>query len=179
MKIREFVENAKDKFIGNVEEMVLVNKYIPVQKKRILARDILDRCVDDADGFIVVDKFDKEIYFTVAALSEYTCLEFSNDYDTILEEYDALCSAGYLDMLIEMIGLDFYRFEEVFRKEKDAILSRNSVEAQVAKVANSLVEAIDGLAEKLNGAIGDFDVSKIIPEGTNVTQIMDLFNKYK
>lgn len=172
MKINEFIEknfNTQEEF-----EAILARKYIPIQEKRMIARDILDRCIDDTDGFITFDEIDKSIYFVTHALSAYYDLEFSSDYEELVIEYDALCECKYknehpmLEVLTILIGDDLKKLKKVVDKEQTAILSRNSVEAQVAKVANSLAEAIN-----------NFDVSKIIPAGTDLNKMMETLNKLK
>ena len=168
MKINEFLSNVNDKNVSKIEEMVVVRKYVPIQEKRMVARDILDKCVDDVYGHIVVDEVDVSILFKVAQIKAYTCLEFSEDYDEMIEEYDALCKDKWFYFFDELIGKDVTEFRVVMEREKDAMLSVNSIEAQVAKVAYSLVEAIN-----------NFDASKIIPEGTDLNQIMETLNKLK
>ena len=180
MKIKEFIKNTNiNEVTLSTDENIVSSKYIPVEKKRAIARDILDRCIDDMNGFVTVNEIDREIYFTVSALEGYTVLEFSSDYASIVEEYDALYESGWLDVIPDLIGKDIKTLIEVLDHEEKTLLSRNSIEAQVANVANSLVRAIDGLSEKLEGVVGDFDMKKFIPEGTDVTELLDFISKLK
>lgn len=171
MKIREFIEkdfNTQEEF-----ETILVRKYIPIQEKRMIARDILDRCIDDTDGFITFDEIDKGIYCVTQALSAYCDLEFNSDYEALISEYDALCEYKYkneypvLDVFTILIGDDLKKLKKVIDKEQDAILKRNCIEAQVAKVANALVSTVDEL-----------DVNKIVPDGTNMLEILEMLKKF-
>lgn len=177
MKINEFIENSNGKSGNELEAMVLVRNYVPIQEKRMICRDVLDRCVDDSDGYVTIDHFDKTIYFTTAILKAYTNIEFSEDYNSCIEEYDALCKDNWIKVLFVMIGDDIKRFEKVFKNEKSAMLERNSVEAQVAKVVNGLVGAIDALSGKLESSLDGANFN--LPEGVDFTELMDLFKKYK
>ena len=179
MKINEFIEKANGKTATGIDEMVITRKYVPIQEKRMIARDVLDRCVDDTDGFITIEQFDKDIYFTIASISAYTNLEFSTDYETLIEEYDALAKDSWFVILPELVGGDITVLWETLVDEEKMLLSRNSIEAQVAKVVDGLLNAIDRISTKFENSIGDIDISKVIPEGTNLNEIMSMLNKLK
>lgn len=180
MKINEFFDNIKKcNSIEEMEEMSVVRKYIPIQEKRMIARDILDRCVNDIDGFIVIDDVDKSIYFTIKSIAAYTKLEFSEDYEEAIEEYDTIIKCYWLKRFHDFIGADIEVFWNVLLDEEKMILAGNSVEAQVAKVANSLVNAVDRISIKFENSIKDIDISKVIPEGTSFNELMEMLNKLK
>lgn len=177
MKINEFLNNVNGKTAEEIESMVIVRKYIPIQEKRMIARDILDRCMNDINGFVVIDNVDKSIYFTINSIAAYTNIEFSEDYEDAIEEYDILVDSYWVKNFNDFIGADIDILWNVLLDEEKMLLTGNSIEAQVAKVANSLVNAVDVISDKINNSIGDFNMNQLIPEGTDVNKLMDMLKK--
>jgi len=173
MKINEFIEKCKG--VKDINEVIEIKKYIPIVSKRTIARDALDRNMDDINGFIEIDNVSADVSFTMGVVCACTGLE----YDDIVSDYDSLCEAQLMDKIIEKIGADYFHALQVLEQEKDAVLTRNSIEAQVARVANSLVEAIDGLSRKLEDSIGDFNINQVIPEGTDLSQLFNMLKTLK
>lgn len=182
MKINELIDRYKtDEFFLTDKDFmnkISVTSYIPIQEKRMIVRDILDKCMDDHDGFVTIDEVDKEIYLTLIMLREYHGLEISDDYDSMVAEYDTLAKSGVLEWLRTDVR-DKQVLQDIMYQEQHAILARNSMGAQVAKVANALVGAIEGITNKFEGAINGLDVNKIIPDGVDVKQLMEFVSKYK
>jgi hypothetical protein len=58
MKINEFIEKLE-----NNKEVYPVTSYIPLQTKRIIARDALERNIDESDGFVNLDRTMADMYF--------------------------------------------------------------------------------------------------------------------
>ena len=168
MKIKEFIEKLE-----NNKEVYPVKSYIPLQSKRVIARDALERAMDDADGFVSLDSTMAYVYLCMGLICEY----FDVEFDDAENDYDALMSTGF--SLDGAVAKDMSRAYEVFEFEKKDLMARNSIESQVAKVANSLMIAIDALSEKMNGAIGDFDISQIVPEGTDINELFGMLKRLK
>ena len=168
MKINEFIEKLE-----NNKEVYPVKSYIPFQSKRIIARDVLERFMDDSDGFIKIDNTMAYVHFYMNLICEY----FGVEIEDAENDYDVLMSTGFA--LEGAIAQDIERAYKVFECEEKNLMTQNSIEAQVARVANSLVEAIDALSEKMSGAIDEFDMSQIVPEGTDVNELIGLLKKLK
>lgn len=176
MKIKEFIEKYnKDMDIKEI----LTRTYIPIAKKRNIANVVLNKCVDTTDGFAVVDECYKDICFMVAVISAYTSLEFSEDRDGMLEEYDALCESGWFDTITATIEEDYMRLVIVVEQEENALLSRNSIEASVAKVATNIINTVETLTEKLEDFVEDIDINNILPEGKDVAELFKLIDILK
>lgn len=173
MKVNE-IFNQDGSFATDIFDF---NKYIPINQKRILVNNVLMLCAENVNDFVKIDEFKKEIYFMTGALKEYANLEFSSDFDSMVEEYDMLCSSGCLAALTE--EEDYKRLCALMEKEEKALLLQNSVEAQVAKVANSLIETIDQLSEKLEGSLGGINLGEILPEGTDITGLLNMIDLLK
>ena len=157
MKVKEFIEKLE-----NNEEVNPVKYYIPLQTKRAIVRDVLERNMDDNDGFIKLDRTMADVYFTMSLIGEY----FDVEIEDVESDYEAIMAAGF--SFDDVIFKDVCRAYKVFDYEEKDLMAQNSIEAQVAKMVNSLTNAIS-----------NFDVSKLIPEGTDVNELMELLNKYK
>lgn len=170
MKVMEFIEKYK-----NEVSMFDVKRYLPLNAKRTIARDAIDINIDDVNGFIEIDEVVTDACFEMGIICEYAGLESDN----VIADYDALNESGLMGIIISKIGQDYFNALQVLVKEKEAVLARNSIEAQVAKLIDSLTNTIESLSEKMDGAIGSFDMSKILPEGTNLNEMFEMLNKYK
>lgn len=179
MKIYELIESLKNKSAKEIEDMAVVSRYVPISRKRIVARDILNKCIDDASGFIVIDGIDREVYFTMAVLQEYTCAEVSTEYDVVLEEYDMLCVADVFETLVTLIGDDVAELLNVIDEEEKMILARNSIEAQVARAVNGFTETVAHVSDAMTSSLSNFDINKMLPQGTTLNDVVNLISKYK
>jgi hypothetical protein len=164
MNVMEFIENIK-----NYVDNEYVKYYIPFQTKRIIARDALERATDDMDGFVRLDHTMANMYFYMHLVHEY----FGVEIEDIENDYDALMSIGF--DLGDLVYEDVCESYKIFASEKKNLMYENSVEAQFAKISNSLVNAINGLYEKF----GSVDMSNILPEGVNADELLELIKKYK
>ena len=168
MKVIEFIEN-----INNGINNEYVETYIPFQTKRIIARDALERASDDIDGFISLDHTMANVYFYMNLAREY----FGMETDDVESDYDALMSVGF--DLGNSVADDVSDAYKIFENEMKNLMAQNSVEAQMAKIVDSLVKTINRLSGKLEESIGDFNASDILPEGVDVMELLELIKKYK
>ena len=173
MKINEFIEKYNG--VDKISDVIKIKRYISLNKKRMIARDAIDRNMSDIDGFITIDNIGADVSFVMNLIPLYTGLEVIDE----IEDYDALCGSGLMTEIIKAVEADFNDARAILVAEREAVLAQNSIEAQVAKIANSLVTAINGLSGKFADAVGNFDMNKIVPEGTDVNELMELFKKYK
>lgn len=172
MKIKEFIENEI-----NVD--VITTRYMPVMKKQEICREVLENCVENVNGFLTINKTKGEVLITMMALQYYTNLKCGKKFEAVVKDYDLLCINNKLKDLIFEIGEDFSVLMGVYEQESKIVLERNSVEAQVANVTNKLTQVIDDLKDKLVGAIGDYNLNDIIPEGTDMEALMDFVKEYR
>jgi hypothetical protein len=177
MKTHELVEMILEG--QDLTEIIELNEYIPVLDKRNIALEILEECVEEEDGYLQVDQLKKHIYFTAVILREYAGIEFSYDFETMAYEYDELCEFGIIDEIMDSIFEDCERVKEILAFEESKILNRNSVEAQVARLSNSVAESLNNLSETIGKKVEELDVNKILPEGTDVNKLLDLLKLIK
>ena len=173
MKVQELVENFDNML--DLKKELQIKKYIPIIEKRKFAVGVIAACTDEDDGFMQADRFKMNIYFHMNMLSLYTNVEQIVEFDDMVEQYDALCECGLMNALIDIIGNDYDELQNVLECELDSLLGQNSIDFQVVKIANKIGSIIDMLGEKLEG----YDLDGILPEGTNVAELTNMFNVLK
>ena len=169
MTVQELLVNIKNKEF-NLKKELKAKKYLPIKDKRKLAVSVIAACTDDLDDFISVDRFKLNIYFDMKALATYTNLEVAADFDGMIEEYDALCEKGILKKIITLFVDDYDATYAILEDELNSLLVQNSIEAQVVKIANKIGKVIDTVGEVL----GNIDLNDILPDGMDMSKLMDL-----
>lgn len=178
MKINELIEKV---IAGeSLEELIQIQDFIPAIDKKSIATEVLENCTNEIDGYIHVDEFKKSIYFALATVREYTNFEPDfTSFEAMLVDYDTLCQFGILSAIIAVIGDDYLRTEHVLAGEQASFTASNSIEAQIAKLAIIATDAIGKLTNMINDKIGNADLNNILPEGTNVEELLGQLAKFK
>lgn len=169
MKINELLENI------NPMEKLDIKHYIPVIDKKKFVMDVLMECTDDVDNFISVDRFKMNIYFNMRIMELYTDLEVSNDFDEMIAEYDTLCESAILQNAIAEFKDEYDLTYSILEGELEELLVQNSIDAQVVRIANKVNVMLDTIQKKVESV----DLSKMLPEGTDMAQLMDMLNLLK
>ena len=169
MKINELLENI------NPMSVLEIKNYIPVKEKKKFVMDVIMECTDDVDNFISVDRFKMNIYFNMRIMELYTNLEVSNDFDEMIAEYDALCESDILQNAIAQFQDEYDMTYSILEGELDELLVQNSIDAQVVRIANKINDMLDMIQEKVESV----DLSKMLPDGTDVAQLMDMLKLLK
>ncbi len=171
MTIFEFINNLSDE--RNMES-IIKETYIPVEDKRNIALEVLEACTSESEGYVQIDRFKRDIYFTMAMLREYTTLKLSYDYESMVEEYDVLYENNVPTIVFNYIGDDYKRAKRILSYEEQNILNKNSIEAQVAKVSFAAVNML----HNINGKLENFNVNDLFPAGTDVNKTLEMLNKF-
>lgn len=174
MTVKELLTGAKNKEF-NLKEELKVKKYMPIMDKKKLAVGVIAACTDDLDEFISVDRFKMNIYFNMHILAIYTNLEVASDFDEMIAEYDALCEKGLLKKIIAFFEDDYDMAYMVLEDELDSLLIQNSIDAQVVKIANKINNAID----TISGMLGSINFNDILPDGMDISRLMNIENLLK
>ena len=109
----------------------------------------------------------------------YTEVNVSEDFDMLLEEYDKLCSIGVLDLIKELYFEDYTRAERILSYEEGKLMYQNSVEASFAQIASGINVSLTTLADSLARKIDGFDINSILPEGTDINELLSTLDKLK
>lgn len=167
MKINEFIENFKKNSKSpafNVAKLLNVKTYIPVLRKRQLAELVYQNSISVENGLVKVDSLTKYLIFSMLMISEYTDLEFTVDENgsataEAIAEYDALCEAGLVDVVIGCFAADYARANEILNYVfKDNLAVTNTVEAVVGNLVENIKGSLDGIVNSLKNKIDDFDM---------------------
>lgn len=172
MKVMELIERTnKEDF--NLELLLDVKKYVPIMDKKRLAIDVIATCTDDIDGFITVDRLKMYVYFDMQILNAYTNLEVATDFNEMVTQYDALCENGIRDKIVHLFENDYEVMCVVLEDMLEELLVQNSIDMQVVRVANRVMNILDVLEDKMD------DMNSLIPEGTDMNQLLDMINILK
>lgn len=185
MKINELVEfisNSKNKLLKQtqLEEVIAkhieTKKYLPIKQKKELIESIVNECVLYEDGVYKFDDIDKYICFTMRVIEAYTNLELSNDLE---EDYDMLCEASLLDLIINTFKKEYDEVNILLQMKCEYILTSNSLESQVGRFLDSVLEKIDVLVNALSNKVDNFDMSNLPISSEDITKLLDFLNKQK
>lgn len=154
MKVMEFLGKVYTENFDWCEELE-IKHYVPVMEKKKFAIDIINVCTDDIDGFIAVDDFKMHIYFNMKALALYTNLDISEDFNEIVEQYDALCENGTLNRIISLFDAEYNEIRTVLNSLIKELTMQNSIDAQVVRIANKITKIIDGMGDQFDGINAD------------------------
>lgn len=185
MKVQELVE-----FVGSPKNKILkadqlqqllvktleVKDYIGIKQKKELIDDIVNDCILYENGVFKFDDIDKYICFTMKTIAVYTNLELSEDIE---EDYDMLGKSKLLDVVIDTFKKEYDDVNVLLQMQCEYILSGNSIEAQVGKFLNGLLEKIDGFADVLNDKFGDFDISKLSISKDDLSKLLEFIDSQK
>lgn len=163
MKINAFIENMnqnKSKLLKSeqvqsfIKKELNVKEYLSIKDKKQLVDSIVNECILYEDGIFKFNDIDKYICFTMRTIAAYTNIELSDDIE---DDYDALCESKLLNAVIESFNGEYENVRTLLQMKCDYILSSNTIEAQLGRFFDGVLEKADGVA----GALSNFDVSKL------------------
>lgn len=175
----EFVNNSKNKMLKGeqlqqvVAKTIEVKKYLSIKDKRALVNDIINDCILYENGVYKFDEIDKYVIFTMKTIAAYTNLELSIDIE---EDYDALCEAGLLNMIIDTFGGEYENVNLLLQMKTEYILSNNTMEAQLGKFLSDVTDRLGAFADALSSKINDFDLSNLPINMEDVNKLMEFVN---
>ena len=179
MTVREFVEKYKneneklDKY--HFIENHIVKTYLPYIQKVALAKTLNDATMykwvasTDENGNptkvktdqIKVNSHIRNLLFKRMIIENYTDLEVEDS--SFYNEYDLLEECGVMDYILSYIDDDVRRFKSVCDMIKDDTLKNEyEINAQIAKIAESLTDKLDPVFEALASKIQSAEAAEII-----------------
>lgn len=183
MKINEFISEYnknKKNAAFNVAKLINVKTYVPVLRKRQLAELVYQNSISYENGLVKVDSLTKYLIFSMVIISEYTDLEFTVDENgrataEAIAEYDALCEAGLIDVVIGCFAADYARANEILSYVfKDNLAVTNTVEAVVGSLSEQIGDSLDDLVMSLKNKIDNFDMDLSQQDMTSVQNVLSL-----
>lgn len=179
MKIKEFVELVKENEVINLVDLISVKKYISYAEKVHMANNVIESCVDYERGLIMIRNHKKHLMFIFTVIETYTSLKFADEWSDKMQEYDLLCENDLLDAIIEEFEKEYNASREVLDLLCMDRISENSIEASLAKLAQSISENLDVFVGALTDKLEDIDVEEIIPSDLDLDKLIGLLNKIK
>lgn len=177
MKINELIEMSK-KANANVNmSKYIKTKYLPFKEKRTLVDTVINRCIMIEDGMVVIDEFDKYIAFTVEIINAYTTLEFDEDFDVAMQEYDMLCEANLLNKIIEAFEGEYNTVLNMLNIKTEEVLKQNTIEYQVIKFLNGLNDKLDAIMPMLEESASSWNFGNLGIEESDIQSLMKFINK--
>lgn len=148
MKINELLEMYKKNQMINLKNVLEVEEYISTPLKRKMCDLVLDSCIEDVNGVLHIDSFDRYILFTIAVISMHTNLEFSIDADgvTSIDEYDELNKIGLIDKIINTFKTDYEACKVMLDMlTNDRMKNQETLEKKIIQFLNGVAQDIDSL----------------------------------
>ena len=178
MTIKEFLNEIKNE--GSViSDFISVKKYVPFVDKVQMAKEVADFSAEYDRGFIKFDSYKKYLAFVFDVIEAHTDLQFSDDWEDKMNEYDALCENELLYAIIDEFKRDYDASLMFLNMTCDDIIAENSTEASIAKLAQSASENLDVLIGTLSDKIEDLDIEKIIPKDLDLDKLKGFLSKIK
>ena len=148
MKINELLEMYKKNQMINLKNVLEIEEYISTPLKRKMCDLVLDSCIEDVNGVLHIDSFDRYILFTIAVISMHTNLEFSTDADgvTSIDEYDELNKIGLIDKIINTFKTDYEACKVMLDMlTNDRMKNQETLEKKIIQFLNGIAQDIDSL----------------------------------
>ena len=174
-----FMSNSKNKMLNTDQLQALLKKklevkeYLNIKGKKDLVDTIVNECILYEDGMFKFNDIDKYICFTMKTIEAYTNLELSSDLET---DYDLLCESKLLDSIINIFKKEYDDVNILLQMKCDYILSSNSLEAQVGRFFDGVLEKVDVLVASLSKKIDSLDIGNLPFNGEDLSKLMQFIN---
>jgi hypothetical protein len=151
-----------------------VKEYIGIKEKKALVNNIINECILYENGIFKFNDIDKYICFTMRVIEAYTNLEFLSDLEA---EYDLLCESKLLESIIGTFKKEYDDVNVLLQMKCDYVLSSNTVEAQVGRFFDGILEKLDVFVDALANKVDDFDFSNLPVSSEDLNKLLQFINK--
>lgn len=184
MKIKEFVENYKNKNFMNTKQGIDdkvkwlrrelgIKEYIPFRAKREIAETVVVQNIKIVDGTKRYDSINAYIGFVMASILAHTNLECSIDP---IADYDMLAENGLLSLIVAMFQESHNEIDILLKMVLESELEDNNVNVLIGHFLDAILTKIEGMSDMLNGAFGNLELKDMFNE-ENIIKIIGLLNK--
>lgn len=181
VKISTLINENGEFNTAKFQDKLEVKKYLSIYTKKLLIEGlhdeednidgIVDRCVIENDnGYFVVDYFRKQIVVDLTLIKHYSNLELDIDNVNVngkeIDIYDYICENGIVNEVKEQINYyEYDKFMDLLNETiQNKLNSENSIEANVIKVKNKLLELVD----KVNVQLDKFNLKELQKVGKSL-----------
>lgn len=162
MTIKQLLENVNNKDF-NMELELNVQKYLPIEQKKLIANGIIYECTENVDGFIKVDSVQQYLSYVKFMIQYHTNLEYTH------EDFDVLCSVEYRDTDLMTAIFDAFRKDadqcsEILTLMINDYVQDNSMEFIASRFLHQIAEILSNQLNQLNIEAmlpSDFDANKL------------------
>lgn len=184
MKIEKFVEvmeankgkiysktnaNAMSDFIKKTLE---VKEYLPLQEKRDLISQIIDKSIIYENSMYKFDEIDKYVHLVMLSIAAYTNIELSDDIEN---DYDVLCRSGLLTMIVDSFKDEYKSVMMLLDMQCNYILADNALGAKIGAFVESLSKNLDSLATVLKTKVEKMNLDMSNIDLDNVQSLLEKF----
>lgn len=184
MKIEKFVEimeankgkiysktnaNAMSDFIKKTLE---VKEYLPLQEKRDLISQIIDKSIIYENSMYKFDEIDKYVHLVMLSIAAYTNIELSDDIEN---DYDELCRSGLLTMIVDSFKDEYKSIMMLLDMQCNYILADNALGAKIGAFVESLSKNLDSLATVLKTKVEKMNLDMSNIDLDNVQSLLEKF----
>lgn len=168
MKVQEFVDymgKNTNRIMREDQVASLINRalepkgYIGIKEKRELVNKIVNQTIYYEDGVFKFDGIYRYMYFTMYTIEAYTNLELSED---VASDFDMLSESKLLPAVICLIQKEFDDVNVFLQMQCEYVLDGNSVEAQVGKFLNNILEKLDDLGNGLSEYLKNINIKELL-----------------
>ena len=180
VELVEFVSNNKNKMLKGsqltetVAKKIEAKRYLGIREKKALVEDIVNECILFDGGIFKFDDIEKYICFTMRVIEAYTNIELSSDME---DDYDLLCKSGLLDVVIGTFKNEYDEVNILLQMKCDFYLSNNSIEAQIGKFLDGILDKVSVFTDTISDKIGSFDMSKLPITKDDIGKLLEFINK--
>ena len=183
MTIKNFVElmnTNKNKLLkpeqiqAFLKKELEVKEYLSIKQKKELVNDIVNECILFENGIFKFDEIEKYIYFTMKTIATYTNLELSNDIEA---DYDVLCEAKLLNAVVETFNGEYENVKVLLQMKCDGILSGNTIEAQLGRFLDGVIERLDEFASVVTDKVENFNLKDLPINKDTLNVLMEYLKK--
>ena len=153
-----------------------IKEYLSIKRKKALIDNIINECILYENGVYKFDDTDKYIYFTMRTIETYTNLELSDDIE---DDYDLLCEAKLLNSIIETFTGEYENVKVLLQMKCDYILSSNTIESQLGRFLDSLLDKVDSVVDVLSDKVSNFDMNQLQVNMEDINKLMEFVNSQK
>lgn len=183
MKVQElvnFMDIVKNRMLKEDQRQKLIQKelnvktYMSIKDKKQLVDDIVDECIIFENGMFKFDEIDKYICFTMKVIEAYTDIELSDDIEA---DYDMLCESGLLELIIGTFKTEYDNVSVLLQMRSDYFLCGNSIESQVGKFLENVLDKVDVLVNVVVNKVETIDIENLPIQMDAITKFLKFENK--
>lgn len=174
MKVNKFVEKFKKNKMLDIKKELEVKEYIGIAEKEKLARVVLDNCTTEINNEIHINSLERYLLFIISVINTHTNLDFSDEDNSALDDYDALCENGLIDKIIGTFKEDYDACEIVLNMmTTDRLQSSMTIEKKIYSFFDNVSEIVQHATDSL------LDIIKINANGEvgiDTDSLLDIYN---